>query len=803
MINNIMVKIKIKKNQKLKVNKVIESNSNNEIEYETVEPLMWTLQNKKEFPNWINRTFIKYRLTDKIPKKSNVFKPFKYQEFARDYLQTKSPYRGLLLYHGLGSGKTCTAITIAENLKTSKNILVILPASLKNNFIEDGLKFCGDKKYKLNSKLIDKKYTFISSNASNTLTQLLRIGSLDNYVIIADEVHHLISMMTSVNSKQGKQFYETLMNAKNCKLIFLSGTPIVNIAFEAAILLNLLRGYIEINVFTVRHNGNFDLKLIESQLSDIKHIDYVQYNRISETFEIHLKIKTYNILYEKVIQNIISIGERFGISLKLTKVINYTLYPDDEEIFEKYFLDSKNEKIKNESLFKRRMLGLVSYYRGAKPEFYPKLNEIVNEFVPMSDYQFDIYNKIRKIEKDRELGKKKGRSKIKMKKQGSQLKISSTFRVFSREFSNFVFPPDIMRPIPKSLQKENSNMNSKSYQKNIGKALKELWKYKDKYLTDKALKQYSPKMLKILQNIQKSTGLVLVYSDFRSLEGIGIFALILQANGYSLFGSKNNNKKFAIWSGTEDQDYKKQMLKIFNSSANKNGKLIKIIMITSAGSEGLDLKNVRQVHIMEPYWNEVRTEQVIGRAVRVNSHKELEKKEQDVTVFRYFSILTNEQKKDSVDKLTTDEYLYDIALRKKNINDNILSIMKSAAVDCVLNSIDNDKNIKCLSFGNSKGLAYLPKISKDIVYSQHESETKTVKKTFKIGAIDSTKQLVITKNNKYYKLDNKLKETEIKKPKLKLKVAYDNNGIIYDFKALKTKNIIKIGKIGKKNKIIK
>ena len=58
---------------------------------------------------------------------------------------------------------------------------------------------------------------------------------------------------------------------------------------------------------------------------------------------------------------------------------------------------------------------------------------------------------------------------------------------------------------------------------------------------------------------------------------------------------------------------RQEMLKVLNSPKNKNGDTIKIIMISSAGSEGLDLKNIRQIHIMEPYWNEVRVKQVIGR----------------------------------------------------------------------------------------------------------------------------------------------------------------------------------------------
>ena len=77
-------------------------------------------------------------------------------------MQNNSPYRGVLLYHGLGVGKTCSSIIIAEKLKTKRNVVVMLPASLKNNFITDGLMFCGDSMYKTNPELYKEKYTFIS-----------------------------------------------------------------------------------------------------------------------------------------------------------------------------------------------------------------------------------------------------------------------------------------------------------------------------------------------------------------------------------------------------------------------------------------------------------------------------------------------------------------------------------------------------------------------------------------------------------------------------------------------------------------
>ena len=72
-----------------------------------------------------------------------------HQKIVRDYINIYTPYRGLLLYHGLGSGKTCSSIAIAEGIKNDRKIMVLTPASLRDNYIEE-LKKCGDYLYKKN-----------------------------------------------------------------------------------------------------------------------------------------------------------------------------------------------------------------------------------------------------------------------------------------------------------------------------------------------------------------------------------------------------------------------------------------------------------------------------------------------------------------------------------------------------------------------------------------------------------------------------------------------------------------------------
>ena len=80
------------------------------------------------------------------------------------------------------------------------------------------------------------------------------------------------------------------------------------------------------------------------------------------------------------------------------------------------------------------------------------------------------------------------------------------------------------------------------------------------------------------------------------------------------------------------------------SNNNNMGEIIKVFMITSSGSEGINLRNTRYVHIMEPYWHPVRSEQVIGRARRICSHKDLPEKLQSVNVFIYLMTFTKEQR---------------------------------------------------------------------------------------------------------------------------------------------------------------
>jgi hypothetical protein len=251
------------------------------------------------------------------------------------------------------------------------------------------------------------------------------------------------------------------------------------------------------------------------------------------------------------------------------------------------------------------------------------------------------------------------------------------------------------------------------------------------------------------------------------MEGIGIFCLVLEANGFAEFKIKRTGENgweinmseeemgkpcFALYTGTEDAEEREIIRNIYNgmwdyipnniatqlrakSSNNNLGEIIKILMITSAGSEGINLRNTRYVHIMEPYWHPVRVEQVIGRARRICSHQSLPKELQTVEVFIYIMTFTEKQldsdfaielKLKDVSKnppylpQTSDQKLFEISTIKEQLTSQLLKAVKESSIDCATYIQSNTKEgLVCLSFGQPtvNDWSYNPN------YSQDENDT--------------------------------------------------------------------------------
>lgn len=183
--------------------------------------------------------------------------------------------------------------------------------------------------------------------------------------------------------------------------------------------------------------------------------------------------------------------------------------------------------------------------------------------------------------------------------------------------------------------------------------------------------------------------------------------------------------RYIAYTGDDNRDKRKILLAIYNGvwskvpgplaaqiktvgggESNLRGELVKALLITQTGAEGLNLVNVRQVHLLEPYWNYVRMEQVKGRAVRICSHTALPYEERTVDIYTYVTKFSKKQVQTGMvdgtfmrfdSGLCTDEDMLRILTAKKVLADSLLEAMKDSAVDCELNEAEHGSQT-CFKF---------------------------------------------------------------------------------------------------------
>lgn len=1001
------------------------------------------MNNRKIFIEKLNDLFKPYRkeiaemkesVTCESRNNSEEIGLLTHQKIVRDYLNLYTPYRGLLLYHGLGSGKTCASIAIAEGMKSDKKIIIMTPASLKTNFFSE-LKKCGDHLFRKNqhwefvstvgqpdlenilssslnlskefislktgawlvdvskpnnfnllssteqteidnqldemirSKYQDINYNGISEKKFRELTKNHEMNPFDNSVVVIDEAHNFVSRIVN-KIKQPKsisyKLYELLLSATNCRIVLLTGTPIINYPNEIGILYNILRGYIKTWIFTVNvktnQKINKDIIISIFEENNLKTYDYIEYSgnkltitknpfgfinnqkrkynktpkptggnrtkkrgngksreknktrRISNLIELEEKdrketeipendeiekqlnllnnnitfsgIDTYeggangethfelyngvkldptgNISDDDFVRTIkrVLLQNNIEILDNETEVAYNKALPDVDDAFLNLFIDA-NSQLKNENLFKRRILGLTSYFRSAQEQLLPQFvrNE-KNENIhlvkcEMSEYQFGAYSEIRLLELENE---NKGKKKKNPEKEIQDVyKTANNYKLRSRSCCNFAFPDPPGRPLPRGdydekmfdtifnavppelIQEsddyadeedvENINKkNSLEYKTRLNDALQYIKDHSDEFLSEEGLRNHSPKFLNILKNItdENNVGLHLMYSQFRTVEGIGILKMVLEQNGFVEFKIEKNTsgqwnikepfhaeqKRFLLYTGTETREEKEILRNIYNgqweyvpssitrrlrevAENNIYGEIVKIMMITSSGSEGINLRNTRFVHIVEPYWNMVRIEQVIGRARRICSHQDLPVELRTVKVFLYLSKLTHEQVSNDKNKgitthdvskldprmtFTSDEMLYEISQIKHNITQQILKSVKESAMDCSLYSSTSDENLVCYGYGkiNSNVFGSFPSLEED---SNQVDELNVRKEKLKLVevTVNGTKYAYERSTGNLYDIDS-YKRSKITGENLvfigKLRIDKDGKGTI-------------------------
>ena len=705
------------------------------------------LSNGRLFPTYIMKNYKNFilpkneeNLDDPCEMSANKDEIQKYQSFVSKYMDYASNNNSLLMYHDVGTGKTASAVFFLNMMFNSNpdlNIFILIKAGLHSVWESELNKWLSkqNKDQRLENIHFVNFDSPFSGNSFDNIKKKTDTSRKNVYII--DECQLFISKVLG-NMRNDKynslRIYETILNEKKenstTKIICMSATPAVNEPFELALLFNLLRP---------------------------------------------------------------------------------DIFPTQENLFKKYFIDkSTGVEVLNyrmQNLFQRRIIGLVSFYKPESKNGTYALKTVIHEDVMMSEYQTEKYKFFEKLERD-------------MNKKGTSSKSSksSSYRTYVRQASNFVFPDinqivnsdnrprpskfklsnkelskmmensdrsittnenayaEILLLFEKTLEeymdniyekdlKTNKNIKSdiesfKNYEKFEDYSLKE----KNKSNLMKEMIQCSCKYSCAIFNMYKSKGPLLIYMNYIVLEGIHIFKIYLKYFGFKNYLDKSSSDfyRYAQFTGEASKEERKEAIKLEISEENNYGKLIKIIFFSSAGAEGISMYHIRQVHILEPFWNEARIEQVIGRAIRFCSHKYLPLDERHVDVYRYRTIKNNVEINRTVInkevKITTthieDDYLlktvdYDIekvSRGKNNVLQSFYDAMKQVAVDCELFKNHNmgNKKYNCFKFNESSlfdkniGPAYKESIEEDIKINNGLNSTNSIsikKRVIKIKGI--------------------------------------------------------------------
>jgi hypothetical protein len=630
-----------------------------------------------------------------------------HQLFVRNFLSFNTPYNSLLLYHGLGTGKTCTAITVAEEmrdylkqLKIFQRIIVVASPNVQENFklqlfderklelinniwtIKSnciGNKFLKElnpsgssiSKQKIISqikRLINESYLFMgyrefagyihkvahideSIQNNNKLSKIQKKKlrkTFDNRLVIIDEVHNIRLMGNS--DKHDKKIANSLTKlvkyTNNMRLLLLSGTPMYNHYSEIIWLINLMN--LNDNRSAINKNEIFD-----------KDDNFI--------------VDTY--------------GNETGKDLFIHKINGYVSFVRGE----------------NPYIFPHRIYPILfDSINSLKSNKYPRFglnNKPINEplqhidlyMTKLSPYQKLVYNYI--IDNLKTKADKRGKSFDNLDSFGYndlQQPLEALNITYPYEDFNENSKTSINQLIGKNGLSQIMNITTENVNENKIKK----YEYKEntlkkfgKVFSIAEIEKYSSKIFTICKNIINNEGVILIYSQY--IEG-GLIpcALTLEELGFTRYGnSKNlfkdkpineNKLKYVMITGDISHSINNnEEINACTNSDNINGDKVKVILISKAGSEGIDLKYIRQVHILEPWYNTSRIEQIIGRAVRNKSHCDLPFNKRNVMLFLYGTMLDSDEE-------SADLYVYRVAEKKSIQIGKISRIIKESCVDCII-----------------------------------------------------------------------------------------------------------------------
>lgn len=622
------------------------------------------------------------------------------QMLLRNYISKVTPYESVLLYYDVGVGKTCAAITIAEGFKEYVNnmgkriIVLVKNKNIEKNFIDELMSKCTREEYLDNEEydIFSGKITYRGSEthrkeiihrANKTINksyQFITYGTFINRVLGAkqfekDEMGQTTKRVkrTETGEIKRKRIKDEIRSLNNCVIIVDEAHNITGNEVYTALMQVLSRSY------------NYRLVLLTAT---------PMYDNSTEIFELSNLLNANNKALQFPTGNNLLKTNPEGQSLlikKRSEHINRSALKGDIYHVTEY----------GKSALTRALMGKVSYLRGnteTNPKKIEKGEPLIDNMgtanivlCEMSPYQYKVY--INALRTD--LG------------QYSKYDMSTAIKRIESEEN--IQEQEVGSSKASSLYKNSSDASTMTYPEfTYGKDgfksvfVKSGSKYtiRDKDILTKHLKTYSSKLYNLLKNVDKNdTGNVFIYTNYVNYGGTSLLRQLFSNNGYYEYSGKNipeerYYRNFVVFDEGTSLKNREQFKRVFNSEENKDGKFIRIIIGSPIISEGITLKAVRQVHIIEPYWNMSKINQIIGRAVRNYSHHALPEDQRNVEIYKYVSIFYRKDDR-SLDSSTNlakffiDREKYILSEEKDRSNKLIERLLKQTSFDCSLNTFRN------------------------------------------------------------------------------------------------------------------
>ena len=608
-------------------------------------------------------------VTEDLPKVGSG-ELLKHQRIIARFMSSHTPYNGLLLVHEMGTGKSCSAFAVTEQIRREtwkepsvdelesvdlmrrkelyrermdgvmfKGVMVIARGdNIINNLITELSEKCTAGQYipeyntemerKIRTKkLMSSYYQFFTFETFAKYLSKLKdefiVENFSNRIIIIDEAHNL-RLHKDKNKKVGvksvniyNEFWRFLHLVKGSKVLLLSGTPMKDKPEEIASIMNLiLDENKQLPVGKMFKKEYLDTVVPEVEVPDGFNKSKMEISLVKEDKKD--KLKDYFKGHVSYLRSMVSSVKKVYVG---------------------------------------KSIGKLKYFRVSEDN--------------MSEYQTKYYREA--LSRDISLlGDKDNKSKE-----------NSGVYSFSRQAILFVYPGGLYGPEGfKKYVPEIKTTAKKKKRKLLPSFESEFKGTVEEKLA--VLSKYSSKYAAVIENIIHNEGKsCFVYCEIVQGSGLILFKELLRVFGYgeATGSEKLKGKRCAILSSeTTDANKIANILKLFNDPKNMKGEYIQVILGSKIIGEGISLKNVLNINILTPYWNYSETDQAIARGIRVGSHKNLIDSgvvDPVIDIYQRVSVPRD-------DILSIDLFKYELSENKDISIKSIDRLLKESAFDCAL-----------------------------------------------------------------------------------------------------------------------